>query len=58
MGKKKMEIMNAEKEVFLYGNAATRKEGEALVPGCLANGISEEAALTIWDKMVEFAKYA
>ena len=50
--------MAAEKQVFLYGNADSRKEGEALVPGCIANGISEEAALTIWDKMESFAEYA
>lgn len=58
MGKKKQYIMDAEKEIFLHGNAASRKEDEALVAGCIANGISEEAALTIWGKMVEFAKYA
>lgn len=50
--------MDAEKEIFLHGNADTKKEDEALVPGCIANGISEEAALTIWGKMEEFAKYA
>lgn len=50
--------MLAEQETFLHGNANSRKEGEALVPGCIANGISEEAAKTVWDKMVEFANYA
>lgn len=50
--------MDAEKEIFLHGNADIKKEDEALVPGCIANGISEEAALTIWGKMEEFAKYA
>ena len=58
MGKKKMEIMNKEREIFLFGNESNRKEGEALVPGCIANGISEEAATTVWNKMVEFANYA
>ncbi|WP_286077342.1 hypothetical protein [Thomasclavelia cocleata] len=50
--------MDAEKEIFLHGNKDTKKEDEDLVPGCIANGISEEAALTIWGKMEEFAKYA
>ena len=58
MGKKKMEIMNMEREIFLFGNAQSRKENEALVPGCIANGIGEEAATTVWNKMVEFANYA
>ena len=58
MGKKKLDVMLAEQEIFLHGNANSRKEGEALVPGCIANGISEEAAKTVWDKMVEFANYA
>lgn len=58
MGKKKQYIMDAEKEIFLHGNKDTKKEDEDLVPGCIANGISEEAALTIWGKMEEFAKYA
>ena len=58
MGKKKTAIMNAEKEVFLNGNQENLKEGELLVPGCIKNGISEEAALTIWDKMAKFALYA
>lgn len=50
--------MDAEKEVFLYGNEGHLKEGELLVPGCIKNGIAEEAAKTIWDKMAEFARYA
>lgn len=58
MGKKKQYIMDAEKEIFLHGNADSKKPDEALVPGCIANGISEQAALTIWGKMEEFAKYA
>ena len=58
MGKKKTAIMDAEKEVFLYGNESHLKEGEAIVPGCIKNGINEEAAKIIWDKMADFAKYA
>lgn len=58
MGKKKQKVMDAEKEIFLHGNATTRKADEALVPGCVANGISEEVAQIVWDKMATFAKYA
>ena len=58
MGKKKAYIMDAEKQVFLYGNKDTKKEDEAYVPGCIANGIDEKAALIIWDKMAAFASYA
>ena len=58
MGKKKTDVMNAEQPVFLYGNKSKLKEGEAIVVGCVANGIKEEAAMIIWDKMKKFAEYA
>lgn len=58
MGKKKTDVMNAEREIFLYGNNQSRKDSEALVPGCIENHINEKAAITIWDKMVKFAEYA
>lgn len=58
MGKKKADVMAREQNIFIYGNADTKKEDEALVIGCVQNGISEEAAKTIWAKMVDFAKYA
>lgn len=58
MGKKKTAIMDAEEKVFLYGNEKDRKEGEALVTGCIANGITEDAAKTVWEKMKKFALYA
>ncbi len=52
MSKKKQSVMEKERENFIYGNAA---EG---VPGCVANGISEEVASAIFDEMTDFAKYA
>lgn len=61
MGKKKQKVMDKEKDIFLYGNSpdeSKRKKDEAYVPGCLANGVDEAAALIIWEKMSEFAKYA
>lgn len=52
MSKKKTSVMEKERQNFIYGNK------EENVPGCIANGISEEIANTIYDSMIEFAKYA
>ena len=52
MSKKKASVMAKERQNFVYGNA---EEG---VPGCIANGISEEIANKIYDEMTDFAKYA
>lgn len=52
MSKKKADVMEKERQNFVYGNA---EEG---VPGCLANGISEAVANKIYDEMIDFAKYA
>lgn len=60
MGKKKQDVMDAEREVFLYGNKAAFDSGkdEKYAPGCVANGIDENVAKHIWEKMENFAKYA
>lgn len=52
MSKKKASVMEKERQNFIYGN---KEEG---VPGCIANGISEETAKIIYDNMTDFAKYA
>ena len=52
MSKKKGDVMQRERQNFVYGNEA---EG---VPGCIANGISEQVANKIYDEMIDFAKYA
>ena len=52
MSKKKQAVMEKERANFIYGNP---EEG---VPGCVANGISEEVASQIYDEMMDFAKYA
>ena len=52
MSKKKASVMAKERQNFVYGNV---DEG---VPGCIANGISEEIANKIYDEMTDFAKYA
>lgn len=52
MSKKKGDVMQKERQSFVYGNA---DEG---VPGCIANGIPETTANKIYDEMIDFAKYA
>ena len=52
MSKKKADVMEKERQNFVYGNA---EEG---VPGCIANGIDERTANKIYDEMIDFAKYA
>ena len=52
MSKKKAAVMERERQNFVYGN---EEEG---VPGCIANGISEQTANKIYDDMTDFAKYA
>lgn len=54
MGKKKMDIMMAEREKFIYGY----HENGFDIPGCVGNGISEQVAAQIYDLMIDFAKYA
>lgn len=56
MGKKKLDIMEKERKVFIYGE--TDESGKVLVPGCIRNGIDEKSANKIFDEMFEFAKYA
>ena len=52
MSKKKEDVMAQERKNFVYGN---EKEG---IPGCVQNGISAGVADSIYDDMVDFAKYA
>ncbi len=52
MSKKKGDVMQKERQSFVYGNE------EEQVPGCIANGIDERTANKIYDEMIDFAKYA
>ena len=52
MSKKKGDVMQRERQNFVYGNP---EEG---VPGCVSKGISEVVANRIYDEMMDFAKYA
>lgn len=52
ISKKKMKVIEAERKIFVYGDP---HQG---IPGCIANGVSEAAAQSIYDEIVEFANYA
>jgi len=52
MSKKKQDVMENERQSFVYGNP------EKNVPGCAARGIGEAQANEIYDNMIDFAKYA
>ena len=56
MSKKKHKVMEEERKNFIYG--VLNENGDIEVPGCLRNGISEEAANKIFDQMMDFASYA
>ena len=52
MSKKKIDKLAHERESFIHGDASRN------INGCVANGISEEAANKLFNQMSEFAKYA
>jgi DNA polymerase-3 subunit alpha len=56
MGKKKMDVMEQERKYFIHGKLDDN--GNIEIPGCIRNGIQEDAANKIYDDMIDFAKYA
>lgn len=52
MSKKKHDKLAHEREAFINGDP------ERGIAGCVANGISREAANTLFDQMTDFASYA
>ncbi|HJA81209.1 MAG TPA: DNA polymerase III subunit alpha [Candidatus Mediterraneibacter intestinipullorum] len=52
MSKKKGDVMQKERQIFVYGDEETN------IPGCVKNGIDEKTANKIYDEMIDFAKYA
>ena len=52
ISKKKMKVIEAERKVFVYGDR------EKNIPGCIANGIPEAVAQSLYDEIVAFANYA
>ena len=67
MSKKKGSVMEYERGIFIYGNKAEIEEAKknglpenewpAYVPGCVNNGISADIAGSVYDMMIDFAKY-
>ncbi len=56
MGKKKMDVMEKEREYFIHGKED--EEGNVEIQGCIRNGIPKDIANRIYDEMIDFAKYA
>lgn len=52
MSKKKLKALEVEREAFINGDS------ERNICGCINNGINEDIANTIFDEMIDFAKYA
>ena len=56
MSKKKHDVMEREKQIFIHG--LLNENGEVEVEGCLRRGIDERTALSIFAEMESFASYA
>ena len=52
ISKKKMNVIEAERKVFVYGDS------EQGIPGAISKGVTESAAQSIYDEIVDFANYA
>ncbi len=52
ISKKKMKVIASERKTFVYGDP------EQGIDGCIARGVSETAAQSIYDEIVDFANYA
>lgn len=56
MGKKKMDVMEEERQYFIHGKED--ENGNIEITGCVRSGISEDIANKIFDDMIDFARYA
>ncbi len=56
MSKKKMDVMEKERDYFINGIVA--EDGTVEVDGAVRRGVSVQAANDIFDGMIDFAKYA
>ncbi|MEA5038781.1 MAG: DNA polymerase III subunit alpha [Clostridiaceae bacterium] len=52
MSKKKFDVLAAERDSFVHGST------ERGICGCMANGVPETVANSIFDQMLDFASYA
>ena len=56
MGKKKMDAMIAERQIFLNGRPAAN--GKTAIDGALKRGVPADVANKVWSEMESFASYA
>ena len=56
MAKKKHDVMEKERSAFIYGEKT--EDGTVSCEGCVARGVSVEAASKIFDEMSAFSSYA
>ena len=56
MSKKKHDVMQREREIFIHG--LTAADGTVEVEGCIRRGVPETVANTVFDDMSSFASYA
>ncbi len=56
MSKKKTDVMEQERKNFVYG--VVGDDGTVEVEGAIKRGIDEKTAISIFDEMMDFAKYA
>lgn len=56
MSKKKMDVMEKERQYFIYGKKDDN--GNTEIEGCLSKGVPEHVGNKIFDDMIDFAKYA
>lgn len=58
IAKKKLEILEKQRNIFLYGGKLDGDKTGKYVPGAVANGVSEEIANHLFDQILKFASYA
>ncbi|MCC5910204.1 MAG: DNA polymerase III subunit alpha [Clostridiaceae bacterium] len=56
MSKKKMDVMEEERQYFIYGKE--EEDGTIEIQGCIRNGVPEDIGNKIYDDMIDFANYA
>ena len=56
MSKKKLAVMESEREIFIHG--LTDDDGNIIVEGCIRRGVDEKTAISVYDEMESFAHYA
>ncbi|HIV02312.1 MAG TPA: DNA polymerase III subunit alpha [Candidatus Aphodoplasma excrementigallinarum] len=56
MSKKKHDVMEKERQFFIYGQKDG--DGNVILDGAIARGVSESVAASIFDEIMDFASYA